>query len=102
MKRKVFTEEELKELVLPGEGQVLGVAVKMYGFDRVLVNCNDGKQRSCRILGKLKRRVWIREGDIVLVSPWQFDDKRGDIGWRYTYNQKDWLRQNGYLKMLQT
>ncbi|MHC1564346.1 MAG: translation initiation factor eIF-1A [Candidatus Hecatellaceae archaeon] len=98
MKRKVLSEEELKELVLPGEGQVLGVVTKMLGYDRVMVAGNDGKERLCRISGKLKRRVWIREGDIVLVSPWDFQrDTRGDIVWRYTKNQAEWLRKNKYI-----
>lgn len=100
MKRKVLSEEELKELVLPGEGQLLGVVVKMLGFDRLVVRCTDGKERLCRISGKLKRKVWIREGDIVLISPWGFQsDTRGDVVWRYTANQVDWLKKNGYLKM---
>lgn len=95
----MLSEGELDRLVLPGEGQVLGIAVKMLGYDRILVNCDDDKQRLCRIKGKLKRRVWIRENDIVLVSPWDFDQKRGDIVWRYTRNQKDWLKNKGYLKI---
>jgi translation initiation factor 1A len=54
----------------------------------------------CRVRGKLKRRVWIREGDVVLVSPWDFQsDTRGDIFWRYRKNQTEWLRNKGYLKM---
>jgi len=99
LKRKVLSEGELDRLVLPGEGQVLGIAVKMLGYDRILVNCDDDKQRLCRIKGKLKRRVWIRDNDVVLVSPWDFDQKRGDIVWRYTRNQKDWLKNKGYLKI---
>ncbi|MEM0489285.1 MAG: translation initiation factor 1A, partial [Candidatus Bathyarchaeia archaeon] len=58
-KKKVISEEELSELVLPSENEVLGVAVKLLGFDRVLVKCQDGKERLCRIRGKMKRRVWI-------------------------------------------
>ncbi|WP_309492410.1 translation initiation factor eIF-1A [Candidatus Hecatella orcuttiae] len=99
MKRKVLSEEELQDLILPGEGQVFGMAVKMYGYDRILVNCEDGKERLCRIVGKLKRRVWIRVGDLVLVSPWEFDSKRGDIVWRYMKNQRYWLKKKGYVKL---
>ncbi|MBN1245123.1 translation initiation factor IF-1A, partial [Candidatus Bathyarchaeota archaeon] len=56
--------------------------------------------RLCRVRGKLKRRVWVREGDVVLVSPWDFQsDTRGDIFWRYRRNQTEWLRGHGYLKM---
>ncbi|HDJ04788.1 MAG TPA: translation initiation factor eIF-1A [Candidatus Bathyarchaeota archaeon] len=98
-KRKVLSEKEYKPLVLPGGTDVLGVAEKMLGFDRVLVKCQDGYQRLCRIRGKMKRRAWVRRGDIVLVSPWNFQfEKRGDIIWRYKRNQTGWLRKNGYLK----
>ncbi|MDH5746236.1 MAG: translation initiation factor eIF-1A [Candidatus Bathyarchaeota archaeon] len=97
-KKKVISEEELSEMVLPVASDVLGVAIKLLGFDRVLVKCQDGHERLCRIRGKMKRRVWIREGDIVLVSPWDFQsDKRGDIIWRYKRSQAEWLRRKGYL-----
>ena len=97
-KKKVISEEELNEMVLPVANDVLGIAVKLLGFDRVLVKCQDGHERLCRIRGKMKRRVWIREGDIVLVSPWDFQsDKRGDIFWRYKRSQAEWLRRKGYL-----
>ena len=99
-KKKVISEEEIEHMVLPVANDVLGIAVTMLGFDRVLVNCQDGHERLCRIRGKMKRRMWIRLGDIVLVSPWDFQsDKRGDIFWRYKRNQAEWLRRNGYLKI---
>ncbi len=97
-KKKVISEEELNKLVLPGGTDVLGVAVKLLGYDRVLVKCQDGHERLCRIRGKLKRRFWIRVGDIVLVSPWDFQfETRGDIIWRYTRGQAEHLRKMGIL-----
>jgi translation initiation factor 1A len=99
-KKKVISEEEIHDMHLPTANDVLGIAVQLLGFDRVLVKCQDGNQRLCRIRGKMKRRVWIREGDVVLVSPWDFQsDKRGDIIWRYTRSQAEWLRKNGYLSV---
>ncbi|MBK5133827.1 translation initiation factor eIF-1A [Candidatus Bathyarchaeota archaeon] len=98
-KRKVKTEGHLQRMILPSANDVLGIAVKMLGSERIMVKCQDGKERLCRIRGKLKRRVWVREGDIVLVSPWDFQPTRGDIFWRYRKNQADWLRSHGYLKM---
>lgn len=97
-KKKVLSEGELSEMVLPSANDVLGVAVKLLGFDRVMVKCQDGHERLCRIRGKMKRRVWIRQGDIVVVSPWDFQfDKRGDLIWRYTKAQAEMLRKKGYL-----
>jgi len=99
-KKKVVSETDIQNMVLPATTDVLGVAVKMMGFDRIIVKCQDGHERMCRIRGKIKRRVWIREGDIVLVSPWDFQsDSRGDIIWRYTRGQADWLRRKGYLTL---
>jgi translation initiation factor 1A len=99
-KRKVKNEGALERMVLPSANDVLGIAVKMLGGERLMVKCQDGKERLCRVRGKLKRRVWIREGDVVLVSPWDFQsDTRGDIFWRYRKNQTEWLRNKGYLKI---
>ncbi len=97
-KKKVLSERNLKQMVYPSENDVLCVAQKMLGFDRVQVKCQDGHTRVARIRGKMKRRTWIREGDIVLVSPWDFQgDERGEIFWRYTSNQVDRLRREGVL-----
>ena len=99
-KRKIVSEDDINNIQLPVANDILGVAVKFLGFDRIMVKCQDGHERLCRIRGKLKRRVWIRLGDIVLVSPWDFQsDTRGDIYWRYRKNQTDWLRSKGYLRM---
>jgi translation initiation factor 1A len=46
----------------------------------------------------MKRRAWIRHGDVVLVSPWDFQfEKRGDIIWRYKKNQIPLLKMKGYF-----
>jgi len=97
-KKKVLSESQLKEMVLPGTDQLLGIVSQMLGYDRLLVKCTDGHERVCRIRGKMKRRVWIKVGDVVLVAPWDFQfESRGDILWRYTESQAQWLRGNGYL-----
>jgi len=98
-KRKVRSED-YEALKPPSGNDVIGIAKKMLGFDRIMVTCQDGHERLCRIRGKMKRRMWIRVGDIVLVSPWDFQsDTRGDIIWRYKRNQIDWLKKKGYLKI---
>jgi translation initiation factor 1A len=99
-KKKVLSERNLRRMVYPSENDVLGVVQKMLGFDRVLVKCQDGHTRVARIRGKMKRRTWIREGDIVIVSPWDFQgDERGEIFHRYTTSQVDQLRREGVLKI---
>jgi len=83
---------------LPSKYDIIGVIVKAMGNDRMLVKCQDGNERLCRIRGRMKRRVWIREGDIVLVSPWDFQsDIRGDIIWKYHKSQIKMLKKRRYL-----
>lgn len=99
-KRKVVSEEELKDLVYLGPQQVVGFVSQLLGYDRVRVKCADSFERLCRIRGKMKRRVGVRLGDAVLVAPWDFQLKqREDILWRYTKSRVDTLRQRGYLPM---
>ena len=70
---------------------------------RTRVRCLDGKTRICRIPGRLKRTLWVREGDIVLVEPWEYGgDEKGDIIFKYRKNQIDWLKKKGYLKELES
>ena len=53
-----------------------------------------------RIPGKLKKRIWVREGDAIAIKPWEIEgDKKGDVVWRYHPNEKAWLREKGYLKV---
>lgn len=99
-KKKIISEEEIKDMVLPVANDMLGIATRLLGFDRVLMKCQDGHERLCRLRGKMKRRVWIRIGGVVLVSPWDFQShKRGDVIWRYKKSQAEWLRKNGYLSI---
>lgn len=98
-KRKVVSESAIKPRLPNQEFEVLGIAEKLLGNDRIMVRCLDGFTRLCRIRGRMKRRAWIRVRDLVIVSPWDFQsDKRGDITYRYRRNQADWLRHNGYGK----
>ena len=47
----------------------MGRLIKLVGGDNIIVKCTDGKVRTCRIRGKIKRRMWIRDNDLVLIAP---------------------------------
>ncbi len=98
-KRKVINESQLKEIRLPEEGELLGRVIKLLGSDQVLVKCTDDITRRGRIRGKLKRKIWIRDNDIVIIAPWDFKPtERGNIIWRFILGQVKWLRNNGHLQ----
>ena len=46
----------------------------------------------------MKKKTWIREGDVVIVVPWEFQNEKADVIWKYTRPQVDWLERKGYLK----
>ncbi|MEM4577114.1 MAG: translation initiation factor aIF-1A [Candidatus Nezhaarchaeales archaeon] len=90
-------KEERRELRLPAEGEVVGIIKKLLGNDRVEVKTADGRTLQCRIPGKLRKRLWFKEGDYVLVAPWNFQANRGDLLWRYTKDEVEELKQKGLL-----
>jgi len=93
--------EEIIRVRIPRENEILGRVVNLLGANRLQVECEDGKERICRIPGKLKKRVWTRVDDLVLIKPWDFQsDSRGDLIWRYTRTESDFLKKRGYLKNL--
>lgn len=69
----------------------------MLGANRVKVRCMDGKTRQARIPGKMRKRVWIQKDDIVIVEPWDWQDDKADVKFRYEQGDLRWLREHGYL-----
>lgn len=84
---------------LPKGKEVLGLVVGLVGGSRMIVACKDGKERNCRVPGRFKKELWVKDGDVVIVLPWEIEgDKRGDIIWRYTPLQARTLREKGYIR----
>lgn len=97
------SEEEQSEEILrcpfPNrrEGEMFGVADQLLGASRIKIMCADGKSRMGRIPGKIRKRMWIREGDLVIVKPWEFQDDKADIMYRYTKTQASYLSRRKML-----
>lgn len=87
MPKKVSQDSSPKELLKPVEGEVICVVKKMLGAEHIVVLCTDGKQRVARIPGRMRKKVWIREGDVVLVAPWDFQPDKGDIVYKYMHDE---------------
>ncbi len=92
---------DIMRIRLPRPGEVLGVLLQRLGGSRTSVQCLDGKTRVCRIPGRLKRRLWVRVGDILLIEPWEHGgDSKGDIIYKYKPNQVEVLKKKGLLQKL--
>lgn len=99
--REAQLQEEIRRVRLPRGTETFGVLEQRLGGSRNRVRCLDGKIRVCRIPGRLKRRLWVREGDLLLVEPWEHGgDEKGDVIFKYSYNQIQFLKNKGMLKGL--
>ncbi len=79
------------------DGEIFGIADQLLGASRIKIMCADGKYRMGRIPGKIKKRMWIREGDLVIVQPWEFQDEKANIQYRYTKTQAMYLSRKKML-----
>ena len=67
--------------------EMFAIADELMGASKLRVMCEDGKSRMARIPGKMKRRMWIKPGDLVIVKPWDFQDDKADVKYRYVRTQ---------------
>ena len=97
--REFQAPQQVTRARVPRNKEVIGMVEQRVGANRMIVKGFDGKERNCRIPGSLRRNLWIRPGDIVIVEPWEFEgDKKGDIIFKYTPAAIEWLKRNGIIK----
>ncbi len=90
---------ELRRVKLPRGTQTLGIVETRLGGSRMRVKCLVGKTRICRIPGRMKRTLWVRQGDTILVEPWELGgDDKGDVIFKYRPTQVEYLKRKGILK----
>ncbi|MBN1800176.1 MAG: translation initiation factor eIF-1A [Candidatus Lokiarchaeota archaeon] len=96
-------EPEITRVKYPNKkmGEMFARVVDIYGNERMQVFCEDGKHRIGRIRGKIKKRVWVRKGDLVIVNPWEWETQdiegkldKCEITWRYMRHEIAWLDRN--------
>jgi len=86
-----------RELVFKTEGQEYARVLKMLGDCRVEAYCFDGANRICTIRGKMRKKVWIRPDDIILVGLRDYQDDKADIIAKYTEDEARKLKANGEI-----
>jgi len=90
--------QKVGRVPLPSGREVIGIIESRLGGNKMMVSCMDGKSRNCRVPGRLRRRLWLRPNDVVIIEPWELDDTKGDVLLKYKPNQIQWLRKNGHLE----
>merc|ERR1719481_557804 len=49
--------------------------------------CFDGVKRLCHIRGKLRKKVWINQSDIVLIGLRDYQDAKADVILKYSADE---------------
>jgi translation initiation factor 1A len=82
---------------MPNNDELFGVVTEHNGGNHLRVQCEDGENRMGRIPGRMKYRTWIETGDVV-VEPWDWQDEKANVEWRYTQQDADQLRAEGHIQ----
>ncbi|XP_063403979.1 eukaryotic translation initiation factor 1A, X-chromosomal-like [Mytilus trossulus] len=90
-------ENEKRELVFKEDGQEYAQVTKMLGNGRLEAMCFDGVKRLCHIRGKLRKKVWINGGDIILLGLRDYQDTKADVILKYTPDEARNLKAYGEL-----
>jgi len=90
-------ETEKRELIFKEDGQEYAQVTKMLGNGRLEATCFDGTKRLCHIRGKLRKKVWINQGDIILVGLRDYQDAKADVILKYNADEARNLKSYGEI-----
>lgn len=94
--------QESTKVRYPKGDQFIGIVEKRLGGSRMNIRSTDGKELMARVPGRMKKYLWIREGDIVLLEPWELDKDRADLIYKYKPNERKILERKGKLVNFET
>lgn len=89
--------EEKRELIFKEDGQEYAQVLRMLGNGRLEAQCFDGTKRLCHIRGKMRKKVWVNQGDIILISLRDFQDGKADVIVKYNSDEARQLKAYGEL-----
>ena len=91
-KKKTKSENTTRKVKLPYKDEQFAVVVEMSGGSRLRAMCEDGKIRMVRIGGRFKKRMWVRENDLILIKPWPIQgESKADLVYRYLPTERKWV-----------
>jgi translation initiation factor 1A len=97
--RNQESEEGYYRLPLPNrkKNELFAIAEQLLGGSRIHVVCEDKKSRMARIPGKMKRKARVRAGDLLIIKPWEIQNEKADIVFRYSRTQAGSLSRRNLL-----
>lgn len=84
-------------MIFKEDGQEYAQVLRMLGNGRLEAYCIDGVKRLCHIRGKMRKKVWVNTGDIVLLGLREYQDEKADVILKYMADEARSLKQYGEL-----
>ena len=85
---KSSVDIDKRQLLFKEDGQECGLVKNILGGCRVIVKDTSNTEYIGVIRGKMRKRVWINIGDLVLFTTRDFQDNKVDIIHKYLDNEK--------------
>jgi len=80
------------------KGEMFAVVRDFLGGSRMRAFCEDDHNRVIRIPGKLKKKMWCRVNDIIIIKAWTIQsDTKGDLVYRYRPAESEVLKRKGLV-----
>mmetsp|Transcript_2257 Transcript_2257/g.5101 ORF Transcript_2257/g.5101 Transcript_2257/m.5101 type:complete len:146 (-) Transcript_2257:100-537(-) len=89
--------DEKRELIFKEDGQEYAQVLRMLGNGRLEAQCIDGVKRLCHIRGKMRKKVWVNTGDIILLGLREYQDEKADVILKYLADEARSLKAYGEL-----
>ena len=99
MNQEQESSDEYIRIPLPNKnkGELFAISDRLMGASRMNVICGDGKSRMARIPGRMKRKARVRAGDLLIIKPWNIQNNKADVIYRYTRTQSRILSKRNLL-----
>ena len=97
MKKNNLNPNQSSKVRYPKDDEFIGMVEKRLGGNRVRIRKNDGSEILAVIPGRMKKFLWIREENIVLLKPWQIEKTKCDLIYKFKPNEIRKLEKEGYI-----
>ena len=89
--------QEDRELRYKEESEEYAQITKILGDGRFQCKCADGVDRIAHVRGKMRKRTWLANGDIILVSIREFEPEKCDVVEKYKEKEVAKLKSVGEI-----
>jgi translation initiation factor 1A len=86
-----------RELIFAEDKEIYGIILELCGNSRMKVYCSDEIERVCSIRGNMRKKIWMKKNDYVLISIREFEKNKGDI--IYKYNSEEVISLYNYNEL---